>query len=574
MSRTLSSMPFRLKTVVSLSSLAALMTVSGCGAEPEEPTPSPSPTPESTPAPSETESETTPATPEASAELSQQGVAAAHPDAADAGVEILESGGNAVDAAIATSFAISVVEPYASGIGGGGSTVLAGPGMEPVGYDYREMVAVDGSIPASGTGVPGMVDGMATLHEQYGSMEWAELLQPAIELADEGFEVTELLAQRIVSDYGPASTAGLNHFHTGPDRPLQQGDTLVQQELADTLRTLAQDGPEAMYTGSIAEQLTQVDGLDAETLANYETEDAQPVSGSFGDYEFVSAAPPLPGAAIVQQLQIAESLGAADAEPGSVEYIDHLSNAWQTANQSVSDHIGDPDFVDVPVDELTDAESNANIAEPAAAIEPEDDTGDRAEIEAGNTTHLTVVDSDGLTVSMTNTLTSFWGSSDSEYVGGFFLNDQLSRFEAIDTDSNQPEAGRKSVSWSAPSLVLDDEGRVVMGIGTPGGHQIPNILNSVLVPWGLQDASLQEAIDAPRHSLQDGVLALEGEPSQEVADLIGQRGWEAQVTTRADAVFGSVQALEIDYDDGSVTGAVDSRRDADMEIIDAGTDEE
>src|SRR5699024_3628979 len=158
-----------------------------------------------------------------------------------------------------------------------------------------------------------------------------------------------------------------------------------------------------------------------------------------------------------------------------------------------------------------------NIAEPAAAIEPGDDTGDRAEIEAGNTTHLTVVDSDGLTVSMTNTLTRFWGSSDSEYVGGFFLNDQLSQFEAIDTESNQPEAGRKSVSWSAPSLVLDDEGRVVMGIGTPGGHQIPNILNSVLVPWALQDASLQEAIDAPRHSLQDGVLALEGEPSPDVA---------------------------------------------------------
>src|SRR5699024_6679788 len=132
--------------------------------------------------------------------------------------------------------------------------------------------------------------------------------------------------------------------------------------------------------------------------------------------------------------------------------------------------------------------------------------------------HVNEVDDSGLTVYITNTLSIFCGCNESEYVGGFFLNDQLSRFEAIDTPSNQPEPGRKSVSWSAPSLVLDDQGRVVMGIGTPGGHQIPNILTSVMIPWGLQDAPLQEAIDAPRHSLQDGVLAMEQEPSADVAE--------------------------------------------------------
>src|SRR5699024_155392 len=140
---------------------------------------------------------------------------------------------------------------------------------------------------------------------------------------------------------------------------------------------------------------------------------------------------------------------------------------------------------------------------------------ERAQIEAGNTTHVTVVDDSGLTVSMTNTLTSFWGGNESEYVGGFFLNDQLSRFEAIATPSNQPEPGRKSVSWSAPSLVLDDQGRVGMDIGIPGGHKIANILTYVMIPWGLQDAPVQEASDAPRHSLQHGVLALAQEPSAE-----------------------------------------------------------
>lgn len=550
----------RLRPLLTLSSIAVLLAVSGCAGEPEAPPPAPASPSTSTPSPSNEAS----TSPEAAVELEQYGVAAAHPEAVQAGMQILEDGGNAVDAAIATAFAISVVEPYASGIGGGGATLLAGPTMDPVGYDYREYVAEDGDIPSSGTGVPGMVDGMATLHEAHGSMEWAQLLTPAIELADGGFEVTELLAQRFRSDWGPASIEGLDHFHDG-GQPLATGDTLVQAQLADTLTTLAEQGPEDFYTGSIAEKLTRVDGLDATTLANYETKEAPPVRGDFGDYEFVSAAPPLPGAAIVQQLQLAESLGVADSTPGSADYIDQLSTAWQTANQSVFEYFGDPAFVEVPTDRLTDAEANAHLAEPAVVHTPADE---RAEITAGNTTHITVVDSSGLTVSMTNTLTSFWGGNESEYVGGFFLNDQLSRFEAIDTPANQPEPGRKSVSWSAPSLVLDDQGRVTMGIGTPGGHQIPNILTAVLVPWALHDTPLQDAVDAPRHSLQDGVLALEEQPSPEVVDLMNQRGWEPQVTTRADAVFGSVQALEINYDDGSVIGATDTRRDADFAVDD------
>ena len=554
----------RLPVVASVGVLAGLLVLAGCSNEPDELAPLPTSAPES-PSPEETASETPESEAEVGVELQQYGVAAAHPEAVAAGMRILEDGGNAIDAAVATAFAISVVEPYASGIGGGGATLLAGPDLEPTGYDYREVVAANGSIPASGTGVPGMVDGMATLHEHHGSMDWEDLFDPAIELADEGFEVTELLAQRFRSDWGPASIEGLEHFYAG-GQPMTAGDTLVQVELAETLKTLADEGPEAMYTGTLAEQLVQVEGLDAETLAGYATEDAPPVSGAFGDYEFVSAAPPLPGAAVIQQLHIAESLGIADAPPGSAAYIDRTSWAWQTANQSVTEYFGDPDFVDVPTDQLTDPDANAAIAEPAAARPHEGEHGD---IQAGNTTHITVVDEQGLMVSMTNTLTSFWGGQDSAYVAGFFLNDQLSRFDAIDTPSNQPEPGRKSVSWSAPALVLDDQDRVVLGIGTPGGHQIPNILTSVMVPWALQDASLQEAVDAPRHSLQDGTLAMEEEPNQEVNELLAQRGWDVRVTTRADAVFGSVQALEIDYDTGEVIGARDTRRDADFAVAEA-----
>jgi gamma-glutamyltranspeptidase/glutathione hydrolase len=519
--------------------------------------------------------------PEPEAVLDQQAVAAAHPAAVDAGMQVLNRGGNAADAAVAVAFAVSVVEPYASGMGGGGAAILAAPGEDPVSYDYREVVAQDGRIPASGTGVPGFVAGLGKIHAEHGELDWDQLLEPAKALAAEGFPVTGFLAQRMRSDSGPAALAGLEQF-AGPDgQPLREGMTLVQEDLADSLTAVAEDGPESFYTGSMAERLSAVDGLDAGSLAAYEPEQVEPVSGGIGEYEVFSAAPPLPGAAVVQQLQVAESLGIADHQPGSAGYVERLAEAWAVADQSVTDHLGDPDFVDVPVDQLTDAGRNAGIAEDLTVLtgrtgEGEVGTRQAADVvtaverpvPAGNTTHLTVVDADGLTVSMTNTITDFWGGPRAGSVGGFFLNNQLTRFGAIATPSNQPESGRKSVSWSAPSLVVDGQGRPVLGIGTPGGHRIPNILGSVLVPWALQDASLEEAVAAPRYHLLNGVLSVEEEPSAELGRLITTRGWQLQPTRRDQAVFGSVQALEVDYGTGTITGARDSRRDADFAVED------
>jgi gamma-glutamyltranspeptidase/glutathione hydrolase len=513
--------------------------------------------------------------------LEQHAVAAAHPAAVDAGIQVLEQGGNAADAAVAVAFAISVVEPYASGMGGGGAAILAAPGDEPVAYDYREVVAQDGRIPSSGTGVPGFVAGLGQIHAEHGDLEWGQLLEPAIVLASDGFPVTGFLAQRMRSDSGPAALAGLAQF-AGPDgQPLREGETLVQEDLAASLTTVAQQGPESFYTGPMAERLSAVDGLDAGSLAAYEPEQVEPVSGGFGDYEVLSAAPPLPGAAMVQQLQLAEALGIADHQPGSAGYVERLSEAWTVANGSVTAHFGDPDFVDVPVDQLTDAGRNAGIAEDLTVLTGGTTQGEvvaqeaadvvtaaERPVPAGNTTHLTVVDADGLTVSMTNTVTDFWGGPRAGSVGGFFLNNQLTRFSAIDTPGNQPGPGRKSVSWSAPSLVVDGQDRPVLGIGTPGGHRIPNVLVSVLVPWALQDASLGEAVAAPRYHLLDGVLSVEEQPSAELVRLATSRGWQLQPTRREQAVFGSVQALEIDYETGTITGARDSRRDADYAVVD------
>ncbi|UFU03002.1 gamma-glutamyltransferase [Ruania suaedae] len=545
---------------------ALALVLAGCTAPDETPQESPTassapPGPTAEPSPEPTTEDPEPPPPA----LAEHGVSAAHPRAVDAGMRILEQGGTAVDAAIATAFAVSVVEPFASGIGGGGSAIVAPTGGRPESYDYREEVGSDGRVPASGTGIPGFVAGMAELHEQHGEVAWEDLLDPAVALAEDGFEVSDFLALRMRSDYGPGAVGSLGQFAPG-GALLEAGERLVQEDLATTLRAIAADGSRAFYEGALAGELARVEGIDAAALAGYETVRSDPVSGQVGDYEVVSAAPALPGAALVQMLQVAESGGAGEVSPSSADYVETLSRAWLVAEETANTVMGDPAFVEVPVEELTDPGANADraaqvISAPSSAMrEPAPPQG----VTAGNTTHLTVVDSDGLMVSMTNTLTNFWGSGD--MVAGFFLNNQLSRFEAISSTANTPEAGRRSVSWSLPTVVLDAEGRPVLGIGSPGGRQIPNILATVITRWALHGQSLEEAVAAPRFILDGTVLVTERQPPAEVTSQLNALGWSVEVVPAADAVFGSVQALEVDHESGQVRGAADERREADVEI--------
>ncbi|WP_162320703.1 gamma-glutamyltransferase [Nesterenkonia haasae] len=495
--------------------------------------------------------------------LNQAGVSAGHPLAAEAGERILEQGGNAVDAAIAAAFAVSVVEPFASGIGGGGSAIIVGPGEDPRFYDYREVVNDAGIIPDSNVGIPGFVAGMGQLHQEHGDLDWSSILQPAYELASEGFNVSEFLAERMQQSEGTAAVSQIEHFAPG-GQPLAAGQTLVQEDLAATINTLSENDWEDYYTGSLSESLVDgADGIDAGSLADYEVVAAEPVRGDFGEYELLGAAPALPGAPMIQMLQIAEAQGITDMDPGSAEYVDTLSRAWLVAEDSVLTQLGDPDFVSVPVEELTDRESNAAIGLGSSAQSIQA-TGGRTD--APNTTHVSVVDREGLTVSMTNTLLSFWGSG--QLIDGYFLNNHLSRFETIPSDLNQPEPGRRTVTWSNPVLVLDDAGLPVMAIGSPGGHQILNILGTVLVQWGLQERNLQDSITAPRFRAEGSTLYLEqGHPSELVSEL-ENLGWNTQVWPDELATFGSVQMVEADYGARTINSADDPRRDGAHRILD------
>ncbi len=272
-------------------------------------------------------------------------------------------------------------------------------------------------------------------------------------------------------------------------------------------------------------------------------------------------APALPGAAVIQMMQVAEAAGIADVDPDSPEYVDILSRAWQVADTSVQRHFGDPRFVDVPVERLTDPDRNAQIA---AALPDAAETSSRSAALAGyegapNTTHISVVDADGRAVSMTNTITNYWGSG--QYVAGFFVNNQLARFGDVGIEgANRPEPGRRSVTWSSPSMLLDAQQRPVLVLGTPGGRQIPSTVANVVARWALHDQPLETAVRAGRFYLTDGELRLE---TPHLADALRGMGYDVVVTDEATRPsYGSVQALAINWDTGRVNGFADERRSA------------
>jgi len=572
-------------------------------------------------------------------------VNAGHPAATAAGIEVLAEGGNAVDAAIAAAFAVTVAEPFGSGLGGGGSAILVAPGEDPVNVDYRDVVPASG-VPADFTGVPGLVAGLWHLHSERGTMPWARLVQPAIDLARDGVPVSQMLHDQMRMRYGSGAVQGLEHFAPG-GRPLAKGDLLVQEELARSLTIVAEDGVDGFYRGRLAAQLAKAHkSLDAASLGAYEVQVSPPPRGQFGEYTVLGASPALPGPGFIQLLQLVEALDVASTTPGSAEYVNVVATALRRALRTMKNEIGDPAFVDVDSDTLTDREANARLArglglagpdpqpdptsdpspdptpkkprptkkpkpdpkpdptptrttepepEPDQEPEPEDtetppegpddvepppgDAGgawepvpwDEEQTSPGETTHLTVVDSSGLMVTMTNTLTSLWGSR--QYVGGFFLNDQLNRFAKIAGPKNTPSPGRRTVSWSLPAILVDAEGRPVLGIGSPAGERIPAILTNVLVRWGLFGQDLQTAVSAPRFHAAGRALDMEWSPGRGDREKLEKMGYQITAPIPQNLYFyGSVQAIEVDWATGTVSGAEDTRREASFALAPTPTD--
>lgn len=561
-----------------------------------------------------------PGTPSDEAGFTQGVVATSHPLASAAGLEMLQAGGNAVDAAAAIHFALNVVEPQSSGIGGGGFMMLylAGTGRTLI-LDSRETAPAAASPDMFGemdfqqastsgisVGVPGAVLGLEYALTHWGSLPLARTLQPAIRLAEDGFTVNRDLAARSASPRAALQPETMAMFRLPDGSPLPEGHRLVQPDLAHTLRLLARHGSPVFYRGEIAEAIvaaqkrslvgpTGVGRMQLDDLAGYRPVVREPVAGSYRGYTIQSMPPPSSGGlSLLMMLKLLEPypLGSHDHGWGfgGSSTLHVMAEAMRLTFADRAVWMGDGDFVELPVSGLLspcflDARAgrialDARMDTPRAADPRPCQTSGRHDdsirlaasvpVEGLNTTHFTVADRWGNVVSFTSTIESAWGAGILVPGYGFLLNNELTDFNlrprrdslAGDPGSNDVAPGKRPRSSMAPTMILRD-GRPVVAYGSPGGATIINsVLNTTLnlLDHGM---SIGEAVRSPRFSITSpgGRISCEaGLPPAVLAELAARGHDFATTPPRCDASIGSVQAVVLDPHSGRQYGAADARR--------------
>jgi gamma-glutamyltranspeptidase/glutathione hydrolase len=467
----------------------------------------------------------------------------------DVGRDILKKGGNAVDAAVATAFALAVTYPQAGNIGGGGFMVVyPGGAVEPVVFEYRETAPAaatktmfrrdDSHYGCKVVGVPGTVRGLGLAHQRFGKLPWKDVVAPAVALARDGFALDAAVAsslngfvatskefpevQRAFGKNGrsrlPSGTEAAGPARqAGPtDGDWREGDRLVQPDLAKTLQAIADEGPNAFYTGRIADQIADEmkrgNGLITKAdLAGYEAHARQPVHGTYRGYDVYGPPPPSSGGtALVEMLNILENFDLAKHDRFSPETMHLMIESMRRAYCDRARYLGDSDFVKIPP-YLTTKEYghrlakgiDLNHATPSAEL-AKDVT---ITTEGDNTTHFSVIDSSGMAVANTYTLEHSYGSRVVVKGAGFLLNNEMMDFNwqpgvtgrdgTIGTEANQIAPGKRMLSSMTPTIVAKDC-KVVLVTGSPGSRTIINTVLNVVVNVLDYHMDVQAAVDAPR----------------------------------------------------------------------------
>ncbi|CAA9453292.1 MAG: Gamma-glutamyltranspeptidase @ Glutathione hydrolase [uncultured Rubrobacteraceae bacterium] len=523
-------------------------------------------------------------------------IASESPAASAAGLEVLDAGGNAMDAAVASTFALGVARPQSCGLGGGGFLVYRGANGEVAALDFRE------TAPAAVTpetfagqglyktftghttvGVPGTVAGMQEALDSYGTIGLTDAIAPAEKLAREGFEVPKSLSEEMGNHVSRLrlfpETA--EQFLVGGEEPYPEGSILVQPRLAETLALISKQGPNAFYEGYIAESIVEEmenessfegdEGLmTADDLASYRAVWREPLIGDYRGREVITMPPPTSGGiAVVEMLNILEGFDLASEGQSSADTLHLLAEAQRLAFADRNEYVADPDFVDVPTEQLTDkdyAESRgAEIDPEQAAAHKAGDLNEAGqspgedENTEGSTTHLSVIDADGNAVALTCTIEQTFGSAVVAEDTGILLNNELTDFTGPGT-ANEPEPGKRPRSSISPTIVVES-GEPALVVGAAGGAQI--IMGSLLaivntVDFGLDPA---QAIDAERLDAQSETkMNLEqGRVSpQALADLTA-RGHTIERREGEYAKLPRVQAAGTDPDTGERLAATDPR---------------
>jgi gamma-glutamyltranspeptidase / glutathione hydrolase len=449
------------------------------------------------------------------------------------GADVIKEGGTAVDAAVATAFALAVVHPTAGNIGGGGFLIYRPAKGDAVAYDFREMAPAkasptmflkDGKYSAElhhnsylAVGVPGTVAGLHMAWKDQGKLPWKRLIDPAIALARDGFMVTEALArslknaQREMQKY-PASVAQF----TKNGVLYEPGETLKQPDLAKTLDRIASQGPAGFYQGETAlllekEMLAHGGLITREDMKNYAAKKRVPVKGTYRGYEVISM-PPISsgGVAIIEMLNILEGYDVAKMGSGSADAIHLMAEAMKRAYADRAHYLGDPDFNhDMPLAKLTSKEYATDLRKTINATRASKSSPTTFEWphESDETTHISIVDGDRNAVSMTYTLEQGYGVKIVVPGAGFLLNNEMGDFNAgpeltnaeglIGTKANLAEPGKRMLSSMTPTI-LSKDGQLFMVTGSPGGRTIINTALETIVDVVDFGMNAQEAVDAPR----------------------------------------------------------------------------
>lgn len=531
-------------------------------------------------------------------------VAAANPHAVRVGVEILEAGGSAVDAAIAIQMILNLVEPQSSGIGGGAFLVYwNGPEKRITTYDGRETAPAaartglfDRHLDDKGrmrdfraavrsgaaVGVPGLVAMLALAHKRHGKLPWARLLRPAIRLSREGFRVSPRLHRLIAAvPTLKRHRAARGYFFTSDGRPLPVGYRRRNAAFAATLSALARNGPRWFYRGPIAREIVAAvrrapgapGRMTLEDLARYQAVERPAVCGSYRKHRVCGMGPPSSGAiALLQMLGQLERFDLSKHRPTSVEVAHLIAETGRLAFADRNRWVGDPAYVRVPVRAMIDPkylEGRSALIQPGRALKrgrPGRLPGIRGAVppagpalELPSTSHFVVVDGQGNIVSMTSTIENAFGSQ--IMVGGFLLNNELTDFSFRDRVNgrrvaNRVEGGKRPRSSMTPTIIFRPDGSPLLGIGSPGGSSIIGyVLRAVtgVIDWRLP---LDKAVALPHVVNRNGPTDLEaGTDAAKLAEALRKQGHKVRIRPMTSGLHGVYFRT-----DGSLVGAADPRR--------------
>lgn len=516
-------------------------------------------------------------------------VSAGRAEAAHIGREILAQGGNAIDAAVAVAFAMGVCEPNASGIGGGGFMLIRdGKTGNCVFLDFRENAPAAASpamytpkAPGSNydkdlgnvyggkaVGVPGDVAGLLYALEHYGTMTPRQVISPAAKLAREGYVVTPLLHGDMKEHAAQLKTYGDGwkiYLKDGEAWPV--GSVLFNPDLADTLDKIAAGGKDAFYKGEIADKIiAQVakDGglLTHQDLENFTVRVLEPVRCAYRGYEVISSPPPSSGGTHVAQiLNVLENFDVSALEVNSVEYLHLFSEVFKMCYADRAAHMGDPNFVKVPLEGLLSKDYARELAarfDPEKAQKPT--AGDPWKHESISTTHFSIADKDGNLVAVTRTINHFFGSCVVPKGTGFLLNDEMEDFTLDPNSKNAVAGGKVPLSCMSPTFILKD-GKPFAVLGSPGGIRIISSVVQVISKLIDHGMSLEEAIGSPRiGDNEKDLIIYETRIPESTMDKLRQMGHSSKAYGDWDRIMGSVNGCAV-LPDGTITGAADPRRD-------------